>query len=118
MTKRALRIPVHLPDSIDASIRYANDHGLQCHRLSQLENGTWRASFVVFPATPELARNPVWTDYGLGASPVEAMHRALLSDRYRMAWEEPARQAVEARRTSRIGLRHHRSTTFSDEKEN
>lgn len=81
--------------SVDDWIAYANSIGLHvCCR--QLDNGKWWVSCKVAPVTPELARDPVYTDHGEGTTPSEAFWRCFASEKFRMAWEPKAEAAVKA----------------------
>jgi hypothetical protein len=84
--------------TLDQWIKYANDRGLQCCNITQLDDGRWRVSMKVFGVSPELARNPVWTDYADKDTPEEAFAAVFASKRYRDAWEPKAALAAKLRK--------------------
>lgn len=86
-----------MPKTLESWIAYANGLGLLCHQVTQLAPEHWRVSCRVNPCTPELARNPAWTDFGEGATAVEAFEKCFASDRFKGSWES---KAAEARKVS------------------
>ncbi len=88
--------------SLQVWINYANSVGLQCHQITQLDDGTWRVSMKVFGASHHMKRNPVWTDYAIASTPAEAFEKVFASERFRAAWEPEAKEAVALRRQRRL----------------
>ena len=73
--------------TLDGWIAHVNSLGLLCHQITQLDDGSWQVSCRTRPVTPDLARNPEFTDLGRGTSPEEAFATMFRSKRFR-AWEK------------------------------